>query len=292
MELLEAMRVRRSVRTYLSKAVPQDVLDSLIRTFDKTERLCDLRVTLNPMRSEVVAPAITGLIGSYGSIKNAPLWIIGISQEGPYYQENFGFRMEQFILECTRAGLGTCWVGAFFKKSVLDQVVTKEKNEQIICISPVGYAADRRLIERSMRSIGGLNTRKPLNERVFHGQWGIPATEYLSSRKELLKIFELARWAPSGTNQQPCHYVIDDKRIVIAVLTSLYRAYPKFITRDTGMSTNFQPIDAGIAMSHVHLAARELGMAGRWSLDFDESALRTRYQLPTDAKPVAVFSFK
>jgi Nitroreductase len=292
MELLEAMRVRRSVRTYLQKDIPQDLLESLVKSFNTNERLSDLRVTLKPMRSETVAKAMTGLVGSYGSIKNAPLWAIGISQNGKHYQENFGFRMEQFILECTRAGLGTCWVGGFFKKSVLDQFVTKEKNEHIVCVSPVGYAADRRLSERSMRSLGGLNARKPLKERVFHGQWGNPATEYLSSRKELLNVFELARWAPSASNLQPCHYVVDDKRILLTVLTSLYRAYPKFITRDTGMSTNFQPVDAGIAMSHILLAARELGKAGGWTLDFDEPALRSQYRLPTDAKPVAVFSLK
>jgi nitroreductase len=292
MELLEAMRVRRSVRTYQTKKVPQDLLDSLIKSFDKTERLNDLRVTLKPMRSEAVASAMTGLIGSYGSIKNASIWVIGICQEGARDQENFGFRMEQFILECTRAGFGTCWVGGFFKKSVLDQLVTKEKNERIVCITPVGYAADRRLGERSMRSLGGLNTRKPLKERVFHRQWGNPAIEHLSSRKELLNIFELAQWAPSASNVQPCHYVIDEKQILLSVLSSLHRAYPEFIASDKGMNINFQPIDAGIAMSHVYLAARELGMPGRWSFEFDEPALRSRYRLPTDAKPVAVFSFK
>jgi nitroreductase len=291
MELLEAMRVRRSVRTYLQKALPEDELDSLIKSFDKTERLCDLRITLKPMRSELVAPAMTGLIGSYGSVKNAPLWVIGISQEGGHYQENFGFRMEQFILACTRTGLGTCWVGAFFKKSVLDQLVPKEKNEQIVCISPLGYAADRSLSERTMSALGGLKTRKPLEERVFHGHWGNPATEYLSSRKALLDIFELARRAPSAYNIQPCHYVVEDNRILLMVLTSLYRTYPKLITRDTGMNTNFQPIDAGIAMSHIQLAAREVGIGGRWSLDFDEPALRSQYRLPADAKPVAVYSW-
>jgi hypothetical protein len=56
------------------------------------------------------------------------------------------------------------------------------------------------------------------------------------------------------------------------------------------MNTNFQPIDAGIAMSHIHLAARELGMPGSWSLAFDEPTLRSRYQISTDAKLVGVFS--
>jgi nitroreductase len=291
MDIFEAMRVRRSVRTYQVKAISQDLLDQLIHGFENTERLNDLRVTLRPMNSESVASAMTGLVGSYGSIKNAPVWVMGIYQEGAHDQENFGFRMQQFILECTRAGLGTCWVGGFFKKTELYRLVSKEKGEQLMCITPVGYAAERRFAERSMRALGGLNSRKPLAERVFHGQWGNPATGYLSTRKNILDVFELARWAPSASNAQPCHYVVDDGQIVIATLTSLYRGYPPALSRGTGMSTNFQRVDAGIAMSHIHLAARELGVAGRWSLDFDEPALRAKYRFPSDARIEGVFSF-
>jgi nitroreductase len=126
---------------------------------------------------------------------------------------------------------------------------------------------------------------------VFHEQWGVPAVEYLSSRKNLLELFELARWAPSASNRQPCHYLVDDDRIVIVVLTSLHREYPKLLTQGTGMSTNFQPIDAGIAMSHIYLAARALGIAGSWTLTFDEGALRARYQVPEEAIMMGVFNF-
>ena len=87
--------------------------------------------------------------------------------------------MEQFILDCTRERLGTCWVGGFFKVSKLEQLVPKSESERIVCISPVGYPMNRRTAEVVMRSLGGLNTRKPLRERVFHLKWGTPATEYL-----------------------------------------------------------------------------------------------------------------
>ncbi|MBN2159624.1 MAG: nitroreductase family protein [Spirochaetes bacterium] len=291
MDLLETMRTRRSVRTYISKQVPEGLLDGLLKGFASNDRLNDLPVKLLPMPSEAVHDAMTGLVGSYGSIRNAPLWVIGITREGAGFQENFGFRMEQFILECTLAGLGTCWVGGFFKLSMLDRLVPKGKDERIVCISPVGYAAERRLGEKTMRSLGGLNARKPLAERVFLGEWGSPSAEYLATRNSLQTLFEMARWAPSASNRQPCHYVLDGKRIVISVLTSLHRSYPKFLMSGDGMSVNFQPVDAGIAMAHVHLASRELGMNGSWSLEFDEPAARARYQIPADARIVGIFTF-
>ena len=292
MDLCKAMRIRRSERTYLNKPVPKDIFDRLIDTFDQSDRLNDLGLRLLPMAAGLVEHAMTGLIGSYGSIKNAPVWVIGISEDGENYQENFGFAMERYILECAREGLGTCWVGGFFKTSLLEAAVPKDENERIVCISPVGYAASRRFAERTMRSLGGLNVRKPLNERVFAERWGNPATEYLASRNKLLEVFELARWVPSSSNAQPCHYIVDDDRIVICVRTSLKRKYPKIVAKGTGMNFDFQGIDAGIGMSHVHLAAHELGITGKWTLEINELELREKYRFPEDARIIGTFDFE
>jgi nitroreductase len=243
---------------------------------------------MDPARVE---HAMTGLVGSYGRIRNAPLWVIGVSEEGAHHQENFGFAMEQFILECTREGLGTCWVGGFFKISLLEEAVPKGGNERIECISPVGYAAPRRLGESSMRVLGGLNSRKPLSERVFEDRWGNPATTFLASRKNLLEVFELARWAPSSSNHQPCHYMISDRRIVLCVLPGLHKKYPGFIEKGKGMNVDFQGIDAGIAMAHVALAGEKLGIPGKWTLETDGPALRKQHRLPDDARIIGTYEF-
>ncbi len=291
MDILEAMRVRRSERTYLDKPVSQADLTPLLEMFEQSLRLNSLGLRLIPMDPAQVEYAMTGLIGSYGRIKNAPIWVIGISEEGPHHQQNFGYAMEQFILECTRQGLGTCWVGGFFKTSLLEEAVPKKGNELIECISPVGYAATRRIAERSMRLLGGLNSRKPLSERVFEGRWGKPATEYLASRNNLRQVFELARWAPSSSNHQPCHYVVSDGRIVISVLPALLRKYPGIVADGKSMNYDFQGIDAGIAMAHVFLAARELGLPGQWALDVDAPALKKEHEIPADARIIGVFDF-
>jgi nitroreductase len=291
MDIIEAMRIRRSVRTYQQKELPERILEKLLSGFQKNDILNDISVRLIPMKASDVEGAMTGLVGMYGRMKNSPMWIIGVSRAGDHYGENFGFRFEQFVLDCTREGLGTCWVGGFFKKSVLEKIVPKEAGEEIICISPLGYAADRRLGEKSMRLLGGLNSRKPLDERVFHGRWGNPAGEYLGSREKLHQIFELARWAPSASNMQPCHYIFDEGIIIISVLTTLHRKYPKIITGDSRMGVNFQPIDAGIAMSHVHLAARAMGIVGKWSFNFDEEKLKDAFHVPEEARVMGVYFF-
>jgi nitroreductase len=292
MNILEAMRVRRSARTYTGEPVDESTIKELVAFLDRSERLCDLKLRFVPMAQDAVGDAMTGVIGSYGAIRNAPFWMIGLSEEGPNDQVNFGYAMEQWVLECTRQGFGTCWVGGFFKMSELAKKVAIDPGERIVCISPFGQAAPRRLGEKAMRTLGGLNRRKPLAERVFHEKWGVPATRYLADKPELGQVFELALWAPSASNKQPCHYIVDDERIVILVLTSLQTKYPDFIAGDRAEDLNFQRVDAGIAMAHVQLAVKELGIGGKWSLEFDESGLRKQYKITPEAKIIGVFDFK
>lgn len=291
MNLCEAMLVRRSVRTYDGKAVPEKLLDECLGCFDAFEGLTGAKVRLLPMEGKAVESAMTGIIGNYGRIKNAPVWVIGLSDQSDYAMENFGFRMERFILECTRKGLGTCWVGGFFRMSDLERLAPKQPDEHIVCISPVGYASRRRLAEQSMRVMGGLNTRRPLTERVFAERWGSNATALIEANRPLCEVLECARWAPSASNRQPCHYILHERSIVITLLKSLHRAYPSIITNGKNMGVDFQSVDAGIAMLHVHLAAREKGMPGKWSLKFDEKSLRDRCALTDDARIVAEFRY-
>lgn len=292
MDILKAMRVRKSDRTYTDKAVDKGLLNELIEIFNKSKRLNDIPLKLVPFPGKEVEKAMTGIIGSYGAIKNAPLWLIGVSKVAENYQENFGFALEQFILECTQRGIGTCWVGGFFKMSILDKKVKKEEDENIVCISPFGYAAQRRLGEKAMRSIGRLNVRKPMEERVFLKQWGNPADDFLKTNPDLYQVFDLARWAPSASNKQPCHYIYDDDKIVILLDQSLQRKWPEFIKKDRAEDLNFQRVDAGIGMAHIYLAANYLGFKGSWSLEFDKEALARKYKVPNKAGVVGVFTFE
>ena len=291
MNLLQAMRDRRSVRTFADKPVDDALLARLLAEFDACERIGDLTIGLLPMPAAAVGHAMTGIVGSYGAIHGAPLWIIGLAETASTDQVELGYAMEQFILFGTREGLGTCWIGGFFKKSALEAAVPVPDGMRIVCITPLGYAAPRRLAERAMRAAGGLNRRKPLSERVFDGAWGTPATDRLAADPQLAEVFELARWAPSASNQQPVHYVLDGERIVCCLDTSLQRNYPGAIADDRAEFLRFQGVDAGIGMAHVRLACRELGRGGSWSVTLDESALTGRLALPDSARVVGVYAF-
>jgi nitroreductase len=292
MDIIETIHKRRSVRTFQTLPVPAETLARLTAAFDGAERLNATPVRLLVVPAAQVAHGMTGLIGSYGSMVDPPHYAIGISAEGKGDQLNFGFVMEQFVLACAGEGLGTCWVGGFFRKSLLEQAVALGPGERIVCISPLGYARDRRFAERTMRALGGLNARKPLAERVFEGRWGHPADEWLATRPDLRTVFEAARWAPSASNAQPVYYVIDGERIVAAAFKARPAKYASFLGgKDHAENLDFLDVDAGISMAHIHLAARQLGLPGAWSAAVDEPALREKYAFPPEARLAGEFRF-
>jgi nitroreductase len=292
MQMLEALRVRRSVRTYKSDPVDETVLAEVLGSVGDLPQLSDQKIRLEAYSAEVLEPAMTGLVGSYGKILNPPMYLVGIVEHGEHDQECLGFVMERAIIECTRKTLGTCWIGGFFKRSKMEGLVKLSPDERIVAVTPVGTAAKRRFIERSMRTVGGLDQRQPLSERVFADRWEQPADSVLAANAKLKELFEIARWVPSASNKQPCHYIIEKDRISLFVRQSLIGKYPKWAMSDRAEDLNFQGVDAGIAMCHVHLAAKELDIPGQWTFDFDGPEFVGRCALPADARPIAVFNFQ
>jgi nitroreductase len=289
MDNIEAIFKRKSVRTYLEKPVPAELIYRLMAAYETYPRLNNTRQRLVVMPTEKVKSAMTGVVGAYGSMKNPPNYTIGISECGVNDQVGFGYVFEHFILECVKEGLGACWVGGFFKKSLLDRLVPMDENERIICVAPIGYAAKQRFAEATMRAVISANGRKAFDERFFYKKWGQGASGHLPDQTPFRKLFEAARWSPSASNLQPCHFVYDEKRIVLSVLTTLQKKYPDFVARDRAEDLNFQNVDAGIAMAHITLAAWELGITGKWTMDFDENELRDKYALIPEARIVGIF---
>ena len=52
-------------------------------------------------------------IGTYGSIKNASMFILGTITQSERCFESYGYLFEQVVLKATDLGLSTCWLGYF-----------------------------------------------------------------------------------------------------------------------------------------------------------------------------------
>jgi len=149
------------------------------------------------------------------------------------------------VLEATALGLQTCWVGGFFSRSALQEVITLSPDERALAVSPVGHASEQRpFAERLMRGTARASKRKPLTEIApgIDGSW--PAWAHAA--------VECARLAPSAINRQPWRFRMENGALVLGSSGPEIPAVTK-------------ALDCGIAMLHAELGARGAGVLGTWS---------------------------
>ena len=188
-----------------------------------------------------------GLLGGYGKVKGAPHYAAFIGDtSSPHLQEAVGYLGEAVILEATALGLGTCWVGGFFRPESVAGHIELGPAEKVLAVTPIGRAAGKvGLAERSMKAFVRAASRRAVTDLVIAG----------AARAEWQhKALEAARLAPSARNRQPWRFRVDDQSITVAMDSP----------RDSrGLSKR---LDCGIAMLHLELGARSAGAVGRWEL--------------------------
>ena len=103
----EAIRLRRSRRTYLPTSLPSEKIEKLkqmVSEINQTQGL-GIRVVLN--RSDLFG----GFLSSYGLLKGVRHFLImaGPSNTVDLF-EKLGFFGEKIVLNLTKMNWGTCWV--------------------------------------------------------------------------------------------------------------------------------------------------------------------------------------
>ena len=269
--LAEAIQKRSSIRAYTGEPLAAEHLALLKGIASNIPRLTDTSVRFEFLEGiERVERILTGLIGSYGKVKGAPVLIAGIAGAGPFQAESLGFSMEHLILEAARQSIGTCWISGTFDRQRVKDEISLAGGEEVLAVSPAGYAAPSRSAA-FVKVLVGSNKRKPLSQIVFADAWGNSAEGLLTGRIDLQRAAEAVRWAPSAVNQQPWRLILT---LSAAVLASVK---PK------------NGLDNGIALAHWLIAARHEGLDGAWDLNPDHEALRKSLKLPAKAEVVGVY---
>lgn len=268
------MRVRRSVRRYTDRPLPDSSLDHLRECAAEAAHLRHpgARVTVVNGR-EQVDRILTRYAGIYGLVQGAPHLIVGLLPEDEdLHRLDLGYALEQVVLEATRLELGTCWMTGSYHPDEAAQEIDRRPSEIVAAAVALGHPREdllAQLHDGAIRSLVGARQRKPLKKLVFDGKWG-QSWSPKGADPALVEMLECARWAPSAHNGQPWRFILQPDRINLAVEEPA-------------------PIDAGIAMSHIALAGEELGRPGRWTVRLDDPELAHRLDLPSRAVPVGVW---
>jgi len=132
MTLQEAITARHSVRKYIDKEIPADivtVLQDKIAEYNKVGNL-NIQLVLNETR------AFKGIL-SYGQFSGVKSYFVMAGKKAKDLDERVGYYGEQLVLLAQTLGLNTCWVGLSYRK--VPEAYNVGKGEKLACMIAVGY---------------------------------------------------------------------------------------------------------------------------------------------------------
>ena len=147
MDVIEAIRSRRSIRSYKDKPIEDEKLKAILESArlspsasNRQERKFVV-VTDKAMREKLVDAA-------HGQrfVGQAPVVIVACATETthimpceePSYPIDMAIAVDHITLEAVEQGLGTCWIGAF-KQDEVKKLLGIPDNVRVVALLPLGY---------------------------------------------------------------------------------------------------------------------------------------------------------
>lgn len=135
MTIQEAIESRHSVRHYISKPLPSDIIDALQSKIEECNRLGQLHIQL-------VINETKGFSGpmAYGSFSGVENYIVMAGEKAADLDERVGYYGELLVLLAQQLGLGSCWAGMSYRK--VKGTYSLADGEKIACMIALGYPKD------------------------------------------------------------------------------------------------------------------------------------------------------
>ena len=194
MTIQEAIEARHSVRKYLDKEIPADVIAVLQRKITECNKIGNLNIQLVQNETK----AFTGML-SYGTFSGVKNYLVMVGKKAKDLDERVGYYGEQIVLLAPTLGLNTCWVGLSYRK--VPEAYNVGKDEKLVCMIALGYGETQGVphkiksvedVSRSaVRTLGSSKNASDITPSWFR------------------KGVETALLAPTAVNQQKFffHYV-------------------------------------------------------------------------------------
>lgn len=222
---LEAVERRISRRSYLETPLEPFTSGALLTLVGEYNRRAGLRVELVREGAE----AFRGFRRSYGMFSGVNSYFAMAGRRADLcLREKVGYWGEKLVLEATRLGLGTCWVGGTFDRAACPCRLLPD--EELVCVITVGHVSaelggKERFIYRMVH-----RSTKP-REALYDAGGETPPDWFAAGMRAV-------RRAPSALNRQPVRFVWRDGAVSASV--------PDYAS---------QAVDLGIAKLHFEIGA-------------------------------------
>ncbi len=174
MEVSEAIKERRSVRSFREEQVPEEILAKVI----EAGRLAPSANNRQPWHFIVVKDSVKREVLSEGKyakfLTKCPVVIVGCGDKvrsEKWYAVDLAISLENMVIEATSEGLGTCWIGSFSNDSVKNLLKIPE-NFDVVAMLALGYPKDTPVKDALL----GRSSRKRAEEIISWEEFGRPKT--------------------------------------------------------------------------------------------------------------------
>ena len=246
MDILQAMKERRSVRSFNGKPLGSSQMTDLRKAIEDSYTLFGGDITIRLKSFDIKGDFKPS---TYGVIKGATDFFLMAIGEGEDSDLTAGFQFEQIVLKAWQLGLSTCWIAGTYKGSQFDEREKWPEGESLKIICPVGVAEKPRMMEKMMRLTIGSNNRKPFSSLFFEDDFKKP----LNPENKFGEALQMLRLAPSSTNSQPWRVLVKGDKV-------MFYYKPKY---------PITVIDMGIGICHFYETEKFYGFDGTFGKETD-----------------------
>jgi len=171
MHVQDAMKIRKSVRSYQSKPVEKEKIQRIL----EAAHIAPSAMNLQEWRIVVVTDSSTihqivgGAVPSQKFIAEAPVLLVCCAETDkanmkcghPRYAVDLSIAVDHMMLAAVEVDLGTCWIGKFSQQPVKDILNIPEEIE-VFALLPIGYPTD---------PTAAAKRRKSVDEIICYDTW-------------------------------------------------------------------------------------------------------------------------
>ena len=170
MDVMDAIKTRKSVRTYLARPVEEEKLNAVL----EAARLAPSASNRQEWRFVVVREPETrkklaAVAGGRAFVGEAPVLIVACAETDGHvmrcgqlcYPIDVAIALDHVSLAAVELGLGSCWIGLFDEKKV-KEILHIPDMIRVVELMPLGYPSDPSVIAKK---------RLPLANIVKYEHW-------------------------------------------------------------------------------------------------------------------------
>ena len=243
MTIQEAIEARHSVRKYLDKEMPADVIAALQDKIVECNKVGNLNIQLVQNETK----AFTGML-SYGTFSGVKNYLVMVGKKAKDLDERVGYYGEQIVLFAQTLGLNTYWVGLSYRK--VPEAYNVGKDEKLVCMIAIGYG-ETQGVGHKIKTVEQVSNVSDITPSWFK------------------KGIEAALLAPTAVNQQKFSFEH------VGVKNNCHQIRAK-----KGFSMiGYTKMDLGIAKYHFEIGA---GKVNRWSSESHQARFNGRVATEED----------